>query len=92
MSTPRTSPAEVRGLFRRVVAAAEAAGIDGTGWVLAEPARRSCDHPAWMIRCRNVADEWTGGVFLGHTDRDASLTLSGMARALEMVPAREVAK
>lgn len=81
MTATRTSPAEVRGLFRRVVTVAEAAGIER------------------LLELNEFAGVWSLTVgrehpqVIGHSPREASLTLSGMVRALELVAAsKEVAQ
>lgn len=84
--TARTSPAEVRGLFRRVVAAAERAGVDSSGWMLfggfGDP---------FGIHVRS-GDHSLGEVvpMLGATAREAALALSAMERAYESVVAARV--
>ncbi len=90
----RTSPAEVRGLFRQVVAAAERAGVDASGWRLDEG--ESCGVPWRMFDGgygESRHDFLGNGGFLGRTAREAALSLSGMASALRLVASsREVSR
>lgn len=85
--TARTSPAEVRGLFRRVVAAAGRAGVDTEGWRLREAV--PITGGPWQILNAREQIVYVGHLPLlhAHTHREASLSLSAMERAYESVVA-----
>lgn len=82
-----TAPAEVRGLFRRVVAAARRAGVDTEGWWLREAI--PITGGPWQVLDARGHTVYVGHLPLlhAHTHREASLSLSAMERAYESVAA-----
>lgn len=80
----RTTPAEIDGMWRRAVNAANMCGIDTGAWVL-WPASTG---GSWSLRSRDprtggLGDPIGGGGWLGNTRRQALDTLWSLARAWE---------